>query len=117
MNALHVPDVAAVLGSRTAVALTKSRAPGRMKRLRSMRLRFARSSLPHTRARVAELADALRSGRSDRKVVEVRVLSRAPILEKPVALVRANEISPGASTGEALPSCRSSGGTNDRAPN
>ena len=30
------------------------------------------------RARVAELADALRSGRSDRKVVEVRVLSRAP---------------------------------------
>jgi hypothetical protein len=32
-----------------------------------------------TRARVAELADALRSGRSDRKVVEVRVLSRAPI--------------------------------------
>jgi hypothetical protein len=29
---------------------------------------------------VAELADALRSGRSDRKVVEVRVLSRAPTL-------------------------------------
>jgi PadR family transcriptional regulator PadR len=54
-----------------------------------MRLRLARGSLPHTRARVAELADALRSGRSDRKVVEVRVLSRAPILEKPVALVRA----------------------------
>ena len=58
-----------------------------MKRLRSRRLRFARSSLPHTRARVAELADALRSGRSDRKVVEVRVLSRAPILEKAIALV------------------------------
>src|SRR5260370_20780255 len=65
---------------------------GQNERLRSMRLRFARSSLPFTRARVAELADALRSGRSDRKVVEVRVLSRAPILEKPVALVRANEI-------------------------
>src|SRR5713226_9723805 len=81
-----------------------------MKRLRSMRLRFARSSLPHTRARVAELADALRSGRSDRKVVEVRVLSRAPILEKPVALVRANEISPCTSTGVALPSCRSKQG-------
>jgi hypothetical protein len=32
-----------------------------------------------TRARVAELADALASGASDRKVVEVRVLSRAPI--------------------------------------
>src|SRR2546429_5767163 len=31
-----------------------------------------------TRARVAELADALASGASDRKVVEVRVLSRAP---------------------------------------
>ena len=30
-------------------------------------------------ARVAELADALASGASDRKVVEVRVLSRAPI--------------------------------------
>src|SRR5262249_55822557 len=29
-------------------------------------------------ARVAELADALASGASDRKVVEVRVLSRAP---------------------------------------
>ena len=37
---------------------------------------------------MAELADALRSGRSDRKVVEVRVLSRAPILGKTVALVR-----------------------------
>src|ERR1700676_234358 len=33
-----------------------------------------------TRARVAELADALASGASDRKVVEVRVLSRAPKL-------------------------------------
>jgi hypothetical protein len=33
-----------------------------------------------TSARVAELADALASGASDRKVVEVRVLSRAPIL-------------------------------------
>src|SRR5437879_12449830 len=31
-----------------------------------------------TRARVAGLADALASGASDRKVVEVRVLSRAP---------------------------------------
>src|SRR6266481_6910883 len=36
--------------------------------------------LPYTRARVAELADALRSGRSGRKAVEVRVLSRAPFL-------------------------------------
>ena len=42
-------------------------------------LRERWSSLPHTRARVAELADALRSGRSGRKAVEVRVLSRAPI--------------------------------------
>ena len=32
----------------------------------------------HRSARVAELADALASGASDRKVVEVRVLSRAP---------------------------------------
>ena len=47
-----------------------------------VRLRLRWSAPPHTRARVAELADALRSGRSDRKVVEVRVLSRAPILRK-----------------------------------
>ncbi len=45
-----------------------------------MRLRCARSLFPYTRARVAELADALRSGRSGRKAVEVRVLSRAPFL-------------------------------------
>jgi hypothetical protein len=32
-------------------------------------------------ARMAELADALRSGRSSRKGVEVRVLFRAPILK------------------------------------
>src|SRR5207302_5026106 len=43
------------------------------------RLRQHWNLLSYTRARVAELADALRSGRSDRKVVEVRVLSRAPI--------------------------------------
>jgi hypothetical protein len=35
-----------------------------------------------TRAQVAELADALDSGSSDRKVVEVRVLSWAPIMRK-----------------------------------
>src|SRR5258708_6462476 len=74
-------------------------------------------SLPHARARVAELADALRSGRSDRKVVEVRVLSRAPILEKPAALFVQMEIPPCASTREALLSCRSGRGTNGRSPN
>src|SRR6267378_8299451 len=37
-----------------------------------------KASQSSTRARVAELADALASGASDRKVVEVRVLSRAP---------------------------------------
>jgi hypothetical protein len=41
--------------------------------------RLARGFTHSTRARVAELADALASGASDRKVVEVRVLSRAPI--------------------------------------
>src|SRR6267143_1526033 len=62
----------AFLAQKAAVlaALTKPRAAGRMKRPR-------KSS---TRARVAELADALASGASDRKVVEVRVLSRAPSL-------------------------------------
>jgi hypothetical protein len=35
-----------------------------------------------TRARVAELADALDSGSSVRKDVEVRVLSRAPNISK-----------------------------------
>src|SRR5882724_9924063 len=64
-------------GSR--VALTKGDLPGRIKRPHGKRLRQRWSLLSHTRARVAELADALRSGRSDRKVVEVRVLSRAPI--------------------------------------
>ena len=53
----------------TAIALTKGELPGKMKMLRCTR----------TCARVAELADALASGASDRKVVEVRVLSRAPI--------------------------------------
>jgi|HubBroStandDraft_3_1064219.scaffolds.fasta_scaffold166100_2 hypothetical protein len=39
--------------------------------------------LPHTsKARVAELADALASGASSRKGVEVRVLSRAPNISK-----------------------------------
>src|SRR5690349_1553286 len=38
----------------------------------------ARVAFPVLIARVAELADALDSGSSDRKVVEVRVLSRAP---------------------------------------
>src|SRR5260370_23999545 len=65
---------------------------GQNERLRSMRLRFARSSLPFTRARVAELADALRSGCSDRQVVEGRGLSLAPIIGKPIAPVPANEI-------------------------
>src|SRR6266481_327466 len=37
-----------------------------------------KASQSSTCARVAELADALASGASDRKVVEVRVLSRAP---------------------------------------
>src|SRR6266851_8780926 len=37
-----------------------------------------REATCRTCARVAELADALASGASDRKVVEVRVLSRAP---------------------------------------
>ena len=41
-----------------------------------------KASQSSTRARVAELADALASGASDRKVVEVRVLSRAPIFPK-----------------------------------
>ena len=36
-----------------------------------------RRSRRRSRAQVAELVDALRSGRSDRKVVEVRVLSWA----------------------------------------
>src|SRR5579859_594189 len=40
--------------------------------------RLARGFSHRTCARVAELADALASGASDRKVVEVRVLSRAP---------------------------------------
>jgi hypothetical protein len=43
-----------------------------------MNPRPGRGFLSRTRARVAELADALASGASDRKVVEVRVLSRAP---------------------------------------
>ena len=43
---------------------------------------------PMTReAQVAELVDALRSGRSDRKVVEVRVLSWAPYrIYKPLGI-------------------------------
>src|SRR6059058_2152995 len=49
-----------------------------MKKSHSKRLQLRWSCLSHTRARVAELADALASGASDRKVVEVRVLSRAP---------------------------------------
>src|SRR5207245_3609874 len=64
------------------IALTKREAPGRIKKPHCMKLRRARGLLPHTRARVAELADALASGASDRKVVEVRVLSRAPFFEK-----------------------------------
>ncbi len=38
-----------------------------------------KASQSSTCARMAELADALASGASDRKVVEVRVLFRAPI--------------------------------------
>jgi hypothetical protein len=59
-------------------ALTKGEPPGRMKMPHLMKPRRGRGFLLRARARVAELADALRSGRSDRKVVEVRVLSRAP---------------------------------------
>src|SRR5947208_11213456 len=67
----------------SGIALTKRNLPGRMKRPHCKRLRQHWNLLSHTRARVAELADALRSGRSDRKVVEVRVLSRAPIFPNP----------------------------------
>src|SRR5438309_11394591 len=63
----------------SGIALTKGDLPGRMNKPHCKRLRQHWNLLSHTRARVAELADALRSGRSDRKVVEVRVLSRAPI--------------------------------------
>jgi hypothetical protein len=66
------------VGAGVFAALTKGRVPGRMKRPHCKGLRQRWSTLPHTRARVAELADALRSGRSGRKAVEVRVLSRAP---------------------------------------
>ena len=44
--------------------------------------RLCRGFTHNTRARVAELADALASGASDRKVVEVRVLSRAPLKQQ-----------------------------------
>src|SRR5207253_6124919 len=64
----------------SGIALTKGDLPGRMNKPHCKRLRQHWNLLSHTRARVAELADALRSGRSDRKVVEVRVLSRAPNL-------------------------------------
>jgi hypothetical protein len=39
---------------------------------------FVFASVGPTNAQVAELADALDSGSSDRKVVEVRILSWAP---------------------------------------
>ena len=63
----------------TRTSLTKPGAAGTMKKPRW----YCNPGLPrgfthNTRARVAELADALASGASDRKVVEVRVLSRAP---------------------------------------
>src|SRR6266699_6501080 len=72
------PAPAVHLTNCTLVALTKVALPGRMKKPHSLSLRQQRSLVPRTRARVAELADALASGASDRKVVEVRVLSRAP---------------------------------------
>jgi hypothetical protein len=62
--------------SRTRVALTKNKGAGRMENASFGWLRSEPTFF--TRARVAELADALASGASDRKVVEVRVLSRAP---------------------------------------
>ena len=40
---------------------------------------FGFASVGPTNAQVAELADALDSGSSDRKVVEVRILSWAPL--------------------------------------
>ena len=85
------PVTQAFPNSRTLVALTKEAVAGRMKMLRCMcdsgwavvNISSQASPRPgrgetRTRARVAELADALASGASDRKVVEVRVLSRAP---------------------------------------
>ena len=62
-------------------ALTKKHPAGRIKNASLFSWLRSRSA-SHTRARVAELADALASGASDRKVVEVRVLSRAPNLPK-----------------------------------
>ena len=53
-----------------AAALTNQGASGNMVLLH-----------PDARAQVAELADALASGASGRKVVEVRVLSWAPVLQ------------------------------------
>jgi hypothetical protein len=70
-------------------ALTKEEPPGRIKMLRYVRLRVAANCAweaspgfgrgePTSSARMAELADALASGASSRKGVEVRVLFRAP---------------------------------------
>jgi hypothetical protein len=68
--------------------------------------RLARGFTHSTRARVAELADALASGASDRKVVEVRVLSRAPIeFIIPLAKFRQSYMKPDASRSTVLFSC------------
>src|ERR1700686_263464 len=60
------------------VALTKLRAAGKRNLPRSVDASPRAGSTHRTSARVAELADALDSGSSSRKGVEVRVLSRAP---------------------------------------
>src|ERR1700686_996278 len=62
------------------VALTKLRAAGKMNLPRSVAGSLRAGSTHRKSARVAELADALDSGSSSRKGVEVRVLSRAPYL-------------------------------------
>ncbi len=72
--------IAAQLRARLwALSLTKREAAGTMKKASlELKSRLRWGFTLSTRARVAELADALASGASDRKVVEVRVLSRAP---------------------------------------
>ena len=61
----------------SCLALTKLQAAGRIENASLVGWLEPEPTF-FTRARVAELADALASGASDRKVVEVRVLSRAP---------------------------------------
>src|ERR1700686_15726 len=75
------------------VALTKLRAAGKRNLPRSVDASPRAGSTHRTSARVAELADALDSGSSSRKGVEVRVLSRAPYFAFHAFLTAASTVS------------------------